>query len=553
VNIVVGTGQGVRLFPQRVYEVSVMENQLTPLQLIDLNSTDEIAHRTSHYSIVGTDYRGLFKIGAETGRLVVTRSLDREKKDVYNLKIRSENLIHHRVGRDVSSHSSDSNYHLAFDETLVVVNVHDENDNPPVFENKGRPIVAAVPLEAAFGYQVVKLTAKDADIGINGAIRYEILARGDDASAKFHIDPVSGVVRSMVTFTMDGGKLYGFDVKATDREGSETGNSAVTNIFIYVLPETKMILFVADKEPIHVEKKSPEILNYLTNITGFEVKMAKLGPHTEGELQEPHATDIFLYAVNPETNDIVDTETLLDVFRQNSQSIVDNLRNYKIRRIQGVTVQEKISQMGATEIAIIALSSVIFLGTVLAIALLCSSCKERKLRQRQSSWEQQRLYSTKNPLMGKTLGNPYGNRGVPVGNGHTSSTYSTGDCVGDYGDSLASYKRNSTRPGSRSNVMNKSRQQVPPDGASSLNPPRSPRFSDRYKQSRENLSGGVGAVTTIADSSHDWYDPKDAVGSVGSGFSRGSGRSARSGYSGTSWSSRKSRNSEEITPVGAQL
>lgn len=53
-----GTGQGVRLFPQRVYEVSVMENQLTPLQLIDLNSTDEIAHKLSHYSIVGTDYRG---------------------------------------------------------------------------------------------------------------------------------------------------------------------------------------------------------------------------------------------------------------------------------------------------------------------------------------------------------------------------------------------------------------------------------------------------------------------------------------------------------------
>ena len=53
---------------------------------------------------------------------------------------------------------SDSNYHLAFDETLVAVSVQDENDNPPVFENKGRPIVAAIPLEASFGYQVVKVT-----------------------------------------------------------------------------------------------------------------------------------------------------------------------------------------------------------------------------------------------------------------------------------------------------------------------------------------------------------------------------------------------------------
>lgn len=103
------------------------------------------------------------------------------------------------------------------------------------------------------------------------------------------------------------------------------------------------------------------------------------------------------YAVNPDTNDIVDTDTLLEcvqrvicvaqllisrlplysVFRQNSQSIVENLEQFKIKRIQGVTVQEKVSQMGATEIAILALSSIIFLGTVLAIALLCSTCKER--------------------------------------------------------------------------------------------------------------------------------------------------------------------------------
>lgn len=58
VNIIVGTGQGVRLFPQRLYEVSVKENSLTPTLLIDLNSTDEIARKSSFYRIVGSDYRG---------------------------------------------------------------------------------------------------------------------------------------------------------------------------------------------------------------------------------------------------------------------------------------------------------------------------------------------------------------------------------------------------------------------------------------------------------------------------------------------------------------
>lgn len=87
-----------------------------------------------------------------------------------------------------------------------------------------------------------------------------------------------------------------------------------THIYIqvYVLPETKMVLFVTNTEPISVEKKSKEILGYLSNVTGFDVKMAKLEPHKEGDLQETHSTDLFLYAVNPDTNDIVDTDTLLE-------------------------------------------------------------------------------------------------------------------------------------------------------------------------------------------------------------------------------------------------
>lgn len=79
-----------------------------------------------------------------------------------------------------------------------------------------------------------------------------------------------------------------------------------------MLPETKMVLFVTNTEPIAVERKSKEILSYLSNVTGFDVKMAKLEPHKEGDLQETHSTDLFLYAVNPDTNDIVDTDTLLE-------------------------------------------------------------------------------------------------------------------------------------------------------------------------------------------------------------------------------------------------
>ncbi|XP_023209390.1 protocadherin Fat 4-like, partial [Centruroides sculpturatus] len=57
----------------------------------------------------------------------------------------------------LNSKTDDISYHLAYDEALVVIEVGDENDNPPIFETNGKPVVAAVPLEASFGYQVVKL------------------------------------------------------------------------------------------------------------------------------------------------------------------------------------------------------------------------------------------------------------------------------------------------------------------------------------------------------------------------------------------------------------
>ena len=105
---------------------------------------------------------GLFKIEAETGRLMVTRSLDREARDLYNVKIKAETYESRRsLGkREAIPSAARSSYHLGFDEALVVVHVTDENDNSPVFENKGKPIVAAVPLEATFGYQIARVSVR---------------------------------------------------------------------------------------------------------------------------------------------------------------------------------------------------------------------------------------------------------------------------------------------------------------------------------------------------------------------------------------------------------
>jgi hypothetical protein len=76
--------------------------------------------------------------------------------------------------------------------------------------------------------------ATDPDEGLNADIRYQILGRIDDESRKFVIDPITGQVRSIVSFAHDAGRVYGFDVKATDKRGADDGRSAITNVFVSV-------------------------------------------------------------------------------------------------------------------------------------------------------------------------------------------------------------------------------------------------------------------------------------------------------------------------------
>jgi hypothetical protein len=119
------------------------------------------------------------------------------------------------------------------------------------------------------------------------------------------------------------------------------------------------------------------------------------------------------------------------------------------------------------------------------------------------------------------------------------------------GGSVASFKRNVPANGPVSRFppgisIKNNRQQMPQDVSSSLNPPRSPRFNDRYRHDMNNV---VNIPAAIPDASSEWFEskedtPEEERESV-SGYSRGSdGRSNRSGFSGTSWSSRpKSRTS----------
>jgi len=55
---------------------------------------------------------------------------------------------------------------------LVKINLEDINDNPPIFNEQN--YMVNVFEDAQIGDQILQLTAKDADSGINGMVNYEL-------------------------------------------------------------------------------------------------------------------------------------------------------------------------------------------------------------------------------------------------------------------------------------------------------------------------------------------------------------------------------------------
>jgi len=149
-------------FRHRYYEVEVDENASVPLLITQLDLADNYDEHI-RYSIVadGSDSREHFSIDPKNGSLYLTTGIDRETRDRYETKIRVDRLkigrgmpvmIYPIVGERLNG--------LAPNEARVVVRVRDVNDNAPRFKSKGRPILAAIPTSAHYGYEVVKVEVR---------------------------------------------------------------------------------------------------------------------------------------------------------------------------------------------------------------------------------------------------------------------------------------------------------------------------------------------------------------------------------------------------------
>uniref|UniRef100_UPI0037E882AF cadherin-13 n=1 Tax=Semicossyphus pulcher TaxID=241346 RepID=UPI0037E882AF len=200
--------------------VIITENQRAPFPKVigrsHVISTEKQGNHIFRLTGPGADQdpKGLFTIDVDTGDVSVSRSLDREAIDSYQL--------------EVSTTDFDGN--LVEGPAVLMITVIDQNDNRPIF--KETRYTGEVLEGSPNGTIVMTMTAFDADDPAtdNAALRYNIIRQSPDkpSSNMFYIDEEGGdIVTHISPSLLDRETLptttYELEIVAKDMSGREVG------------------------------------------------------------------------------------------------------------------------------------------------------------------------------------------------------------------------------------------------------------------------------------------------------------------------------------------
>ncbi|XP_070539254.1 protocadherin Fat 4-like [Ptychodera flava] len=171
---------------------------------IKATDADEGVNAALLYSI-SEGSLGKFKVDLHSGELSVLGHLDRETTEFYGLKI---------FVRDQGFPYLDNTVH-------VLINVTDVNDNVPLFTELFYS--AHVAENATKGFQVISVTASDADTGDNGRVTYAL-----DSTQEFVIHPITGIVTTRLQLDREKVDSYNLVVTATDNSDDVRRSSNAT-------------------------------------------------------------------------------------------------------------------------------------------------------------------------------------------------------------------------------------------------------------------------------------------------------------------------------------
>ncbi|PFX25926.1 Cadherin EGF LAG seven-pass G-type receptor 3 [Stylophora pistillata] len=153
------------------------------------------------YSIGNVDGNRHFKISKHTGKITTKVAMDYEKVKQYRLTI---------FAKDTKKRDESGRYE--FDEAYIFVLVSDVNDNAPRFVlNSYQEVISE---NATVDSEILRVTATDADSGINGEIHYRI--DHGNSNDTFELDDKHGVLKLQQRLTTQVPDFYNLTIFAMD-------------------------------------------------------------------------------------------------------------------------------------------------------------------------------------------------------------------------------------------------------------------------------------------------------------------------------------------------
>ncbi|OCT88214.1 protocadherin Fat 2 [Xenopus laevis] len=196
------------------FPLSIDVAEDTPINsfIIQLSASDTDTGLNGHlvYVISEGNDDGCFVLDMETGKLMVSSSLDRERTSSYIL-----NATVYDLG--VPQKSSWK---------ILAVNLLDANDNAPIFPKSGYCV--AIPEDAKIGTSILKVRADDLDIEDNGKVIYSLLT----PTEKFGIDSQTGEITVKGTLDRETFTSYTLKIEAKDQPTKGRQLFSVTDVVV---------------------------------------------------------------------------------------------------------------------------------------------------------------------------------------------------------------------------------------------------------------------------------------------------------------------------------
>ncbi|XP_069469096.1 protocadherin-20-like [Ambystoma mexicanum] len=271
-------------FPQSIFETSILENNEPGAFLITFSATDADSGRNGAISYhLGESAPSAFALDGSTGILTVRIDLDREQDARYTFLV---------LAGDQGSPPRSST-------CTVVINVLDQNDNGPLFQNE--EITFSIPENFPSLGEIGIINVSDADADLNGKI---LICIPNDSSI-FTLNGTHVILRQNASVDYETEQIYMFWVQASDQGNPPQISRAKVTVHILDLNDNPPIILLPDSNFSYVlvlpnvSKGSAvakvHAIDYDTGING----------DISYSLLEQEVTTSYVFGVQATTGDIV--------------------------------------------------------------------------------------------------------------------------------------------------------------------------------------------------------------------------------------------------------